>query len=672
MKFIKKSLALLIVTCITTSFFLTSCSENENNGGSSGGSAQEEIEKTENYLLKNGISSYKIVLPEDADADEVLAGERLQSLFEEATNALLPVVQDTDVLSIDSDDEYILIGDNGFAIENNMVPQETDVKSTGYTIKTKDKCVYIAGGRSVGTLFGVYNFLGHILNYDYFAEEIYSLDKGVKELALYDYDVKVIPDCEFNTVIYGFLNSAKRKNYSMYMDEPVNVRGATGHNSLLYTLDDENDSTLERAMFNHPKWFSDQTDISEEDAAVNNDAIFASTQLCYTAHGDSVEYENLYKRMAQNVINIMIADKSAVQFNCTVSDNHKNCDCDACGLEISKYGTPSGSAIKLLNKMIETVDAWMQSEDGEMYAREWRVNFLAYNNYQDAPAKLVGNTYQPVDTEVICNKRLIPVIAYVGADYTSPIEAENNKPYKSQCEAWKCLSNTTRQYIYGQNYKHYLVPYNTFGTLSNLYKYFRGDEMYILGAGHNGFATGFDSLKIYLCGKLGVNANANVEELIKKYFKNVYLDAGDIMYNLFNEYRINEQRLKEEYPNDFCATTSCYQTRFINSKYYEATLFEKWRNDIEKSIDKIEYLKSEDMERYEKVYKMTVGERIWINYFYWQTNRNSILYESLESITNDLINDIEYCGVSYTREGPTVTTSEFISEMRTFLEGMKK
>lgn len=672
MKFIKKALTLFMATCFTTSFFLTSCSkdepeESENNGGSS----QEELESTGDYLLKNGASSYKIVLPDDADADETLAGERLQSLFEEATDTLLPIVQDTDISSIDSDDRYILIGDNDFAVANGMVPQETDVKSTGYTIKTKDKCVYIAGGKSVGTLFGVYNFLGRILNYDYFAKEIYSLDKGVKELELYDYNVTVIPDCEVNYARYTFLTSAELKNYCMYATTNTGVRGMVGHNSLVYTLDDENDKTVALAIANHPKWFSKQGEVSEEDAAVNNDVIFASTQLCYTAHGDSVEYEKLYERMAQNLIDVMIADKDATNFGCSVSDNHLNCDCESCAAEISKYGTPTGSVVKLLNKMVETVDAWMESDEGKPYAREWYVNFLAYNNYQDAPAKLVDGTYQPIDDEVVCNKRIIPVVAYVGADYTSSIDAAHNKPYKSQCEAWKCLSDTVEQYIYGQNYKHYFIPYNTFGTISSMYKYFEGDRMSILGAS-NDFATGFDNLKIYLYGKLGVDVDANVEELIKKYFKNVYLDASDIMYTLFNEYRTNEQRLKEEYPNDFCATTSCYQTRFINSKYYEATLFEKWANDIEKAIDKIEYLKAEDTERYDKVYKMIVGERIWINYFYWQTNRNNILYETLERVTNDLIHDIEYCGVSYTREGPYVTTSDFISEMRTFLGEAKK
>ncbi len=671
MKNVKKSLALLLSIGLTTSFFLTSCTLGGNNSsGSESSSPQEEIEKTGDYLLKDGNSSYKIVLPDDADADEVLAGERLQSLFKEATDTFLPIVKDTEISAINSDDEYILIGDNDFAVENGMVPKQTDVKSTGYTIKTKDKCIYIAGGKSVGTLFGVYNFLGRILNYDYFAEEIYSLDKGVEELALYNYDVTVIPDCEFNTLSYSYLTAAKLKNYSMYAETTTSIRGRTGHGSLCYTLDDENDTTVELAMQNHPNWFYTESGISEEDAAVNEDAVFASTQICYTAHGDSAEYENLCNRMAQNLIDVMIANKDAVRFNCSVSDNHINCNCSSCEEDIEKYGTPTGSLVKTLNKVIETVDTWMQSDEGKAYAREWNLEFYAYNNYQNAPAKLVGNKYEPIDDSVKCNKRLVPVVAYVNADYTSPIESAQNQPYKAQCDAWRSISATAKMYVYAQNYNYYLIPYNMFGVLSNQYKYWNGCTMYLLT--NKNFASGFDNLKIYLCSKLGVDVDANVEELIKKYFQNVYLDAGDVMYNLFNEYRTNEQRLKEKYPSVFSVAQSCYQKKFVDSNYYEATLFDKWRSDIETAIGKIEYLKFDNVELYNKISTMIAAERVWINYFYWQTNRNNILYETLEDITNALIEDIEYCGIAYTREGPTVTTATFITEMRKFLEETKK
>ena len=671
MKNVKKSLALLLSIGLTTSFFLTSCTLGGNNSsGSESSSPQEEIEKTGDYLLKDGNSSYKIVLPDDADGDEVLAGERLQSLFKEATDTFLPIVKDTEISAINSDDEYILIGDNDFAVENGMVPKQTDVKSTGYTIKTKDKCIYIAGGKSVGTLFCVYNFLGRILNYDYFAEEIYSLDKGVEELALYNYDVTVIPDCEFNTLSYSNLTVAKLKDYSMYAETTTAIRGRTGHGSLCYTLDDENDTTVEDAIKNHPLWFYTESGISEEDAAVNEDAVFASTQICYTAHGDSAEYENLCNRMAQNLIDVMIANKDAVRFNCSVSDNHINCNCSFCEQEIEKYGTPTGSLVKTLNKVIETVDAWMQSDEGKAYAREWSLEFYAYNNYQNAPAKLVGNKYEPIDDSVKCNKRLVPVVAYVNADYTSPIESAQNQPYKAQCDAWRSISTTAKMYVYAQNYNYYLIPYNMFGVLSNQYKYWNGCTMYLLT--NKNFASGFDNLKIYLCSKLGVDVDANVEEVIKKYFQNVYLDAGDVMYNLFNEYRTNEQRLKEKYPSVFSVAQSCYQRKFVDSKYYEATLFDKWRGDIQTAIDKIEYLKYDNPELYNKIYIMIAAERVWVNYFYWQTNRNNILYETLEDITNALIEDIEYCGIAYTKEGPRVTTSTFITEMKTFLEGAKK
>lgn len=677
MKLMKKVWRLFLATSLSASFFVTGCSLFGNNssdsssGNSSGGgnsSTQDEPMATSDSLLKNGKTSYKIVLPDDADADEVLAGERMQSLFKEATGAVLPIVYDCDISSVGSNDEYILIGDNDFAIQNDMVPAQTAVKSTGYTIKTKDKCIYIAGGKSVGTLFGVYHFLGRILNYDYFADDIYSLDKGVTELPLYDYNLTIVPDCEFNTLTHTFLTPAKLKNFSMYAETTTGIHGKTGHGSLNYTLDNANDTTLELAIKNHPNWFSEESEISEEDAAVNDDAIFASTQLCYTAHGDPTDYENLYKRMAQNIIDVFKTNEEAVRFNCSVSDNHTHCKCASCEEETAKYGTPTASVVKLLNKVVETVDAWMQSDEGKVYAREWSLEFYAYNDYQNAPAQLVGDAYAPMDESVRCNKRLVPVVAYVNADYTSPIEAEQNKPYKAQCDAWRSISSTAKMYIYAQNFNYYLIPYNMFGVMSNMYQYWNGTTVYLLT--NKEVATGFDSLKIYLAGKLGIDVNANVEELVRKFFKNVYLDASDVMYGLFNEYRVNEQRLKEKYPTDFSVATSCYQKRFINSKYYEATLFDKWRADIDTAIEKIDYLKFDNAERYNAIYKMIACERVWVNYFYWQTNRSNILYETLEDITNDLIYDIEYCGIAYTKEGPRVTTATFIDEMKTFLGGV--
>ncbi len=672
MKFIKKAWKLLLITTLASSFLLSGCKNDTDGTGdssSSSSSLPDQILMEGDFLLKDGVSNYKIVIPDDADADEALAGDKLQSLFKEATGFTLPIITDNAISAPDSDDRYILLGDNDFAVEKGMVPAAASVKTTGYTIKTVDKSIYIAGGKSVGTLFGVYNFLGRILNYDYFAEEIYSLDKGVSELSFFNYDVTVVPDCEYNTITHTFLTAAKLKNYSMYAVPTTAIRGKTGHGSLNYTLDDEADATLEDAIKNHPNWFY-QTAVSEEDAAVNETTVFASTQICYTAHGDEADYENLYKRMAQNIIDVFKVNQDAVHFNCSVSDNHSNCKCDACEKETKQYGTPAGSVVKLLNKVVDTVDAWMATEEGKPYAREWTMEFYAYNNYQNAPAELVDGAYQPIDESVRCNKRLIPVVAYVTADYTDPIEASQNKPYKAQCDAWRCISSTAKMYVYAQNYNYYLIPYNMFGVLSNQYKYWKGTTVYLLT--NKECATGFDGLKIYLASKLGVNVNANVEELIQKYFQNVYLDAGDIMYNIFNEYRANEQRLKEKDSKVFCMAYSCYNRSFVSSTYYEATLFNKWLGDIQTAIDKIEYLKYNNEDLYNKIHKMIACERVSINYFYWQTNKDEILYETLEKLVNDLIYDIEYCGITYTKEGPRVTTAAFVEEMKNHLNGRRK
>ena len=181
MKLIKNAWKMLLATTLASSFLLSGCvgggdstggggNSSSSNGGNS--SSQDTTPVLGDYLLKDGASNYKIVLPDDADADEALAGERLQSLFKEATGCTLHIVNDNAISAINENDKYIFIGDNDFALANNLVPTQTEVKTTGYTIRTKDKSIYIAGGKSVGTLFGVYNFLGRVLNYDYYAEDI--------------------------------------------------------------------------------------------------------------------------------------------------------------------------------------------------------------------------------------------------------------------------------------------------------------------------------------------------------------------------------------------------------------------------------------------------------------------------------------------------------------------
>ena len=90
------------------------------------------------------------------------------------------------------------------------------------------------------------------------------------------------------------------------------------------------------------------------------------------------------------------------------------------------------------------------------------------------------------------------------------------------------------------------------------------------------------------------------------------------------------------------------------------------------SIDTIDYLKDEDMNRYNRVYKMIIGERVWVNNFYYLTNKDNVLYETIENVVNTLTNDIEFLGIAYTKEGPYVTTATFISEMKAYLEGRAK
>ena len=64
MNFLKKTFTMFIAICITSSLFLTGCSGCRSKEDDV--TETESIKKTDHYLLKGGVSSYKIVIPDDS------------------------------------------------------------------------------------------------------------------------------------------------------------------------------------------------------------------------------------------------------------------------------------------------------------------------------------------------------------------------------------------------------------------------------------------------------------------------------------------------------------------------------------------------------------------------------------------------------------------------------
>ena len=161
----------LLLTILMFSSFAFGCKWNTGNSNESSieDNGNQEITKpTDNYLLKNAVSDYKIVYPKDVTTEEMLAVTDLQNLFEEATTYRLPMIAEDQLTQIAEEDKYIVIGENKFSEAAKINLSTAEYGRSGYVIKTIGNSIYVTGAEDTGTLLGTYKFLQYYLKQNYY------------------------------------------------------------------------------------------------------------------------------------------------------------------------------------------------------------------------------------------------------------------------------------------------------------------------------------------------------------------------------------------------------------------------------------------------------------------------------------------------------------------------
>ena len=108
----KKLIAFIL--CAVTVVFLAGCIKNEPvektpEEKTEIGGEPVSFDDTDEYLVENGNSKYKIAIGEDATKTEKYAAEELQYFIEKSTAVKLPIVTDEEV-SHDNNARYLSVG----------------------------------------------------------------------------------------------------------------------------------------------------------------------------------------------------------------------------------------------------------------------------------------------------------------------------------------------------------------------------------------------------------------------------------------------------------------------------------------------------------------------------------------------------------------------------------
>ena len=318
------------------------------------------VEVKGQYLVNEGATEYKIVIPENAGSLILVAVSEFNKFFSEATGVSIPVVTDSE---FSGDGKFISMGETTLLKDTDITYSYEELGRDGYKIITKNDDLYLIGGHDYGTMYAGYELLEILVDYDFYAEDCYSLTKGLSQIPLYDFDLTDIPDFPIRLASDGVTDSNTKTLFRLRQrpltENYVTINNYWCHNSFQYVQDSPDVNS---------NWYN-----------------AAQTQLCYTAHGIKEEYEKMLSASFEKLKEALIQtpDKDGVTF--TMQDNSDSCNCESCMAIVEKYGAISASFILFLNDLNKMVRDWFATEEGQPYARDLRLVFFAYAGYETPP-----------------------------------------------------------------------------------------------------------------------------------------------------------------------------------------------------------------------------------------------------------------------------------------------
>lgn len=576
---------------------------------------------SDKYIVKNGATDYKILMPKDTTDNLRVARDELIFFFKEATGITLSFeIEDEQGKTHSETAKYISIGNTKAFQSTGITLDQKVLGANGCRVVTKDNAIYITGTSDEGALYAVYDFLQITLNYEWYDHDYYEIDTNVLNVNLRNFDVFDRPDFDKRKYGCGVLTAnvhnaqyRARINWN-YWDYTMPI-GDTSEGS---------GNTTVRTVHNSPMWLPVTAPTTKPEWISTK-----GVQLCYTARGD----ETLYQEMVDQLASVLIAclKKYPVeaypkynQATLTMEDEYPAvCDCSGCRAAKEKYGTDSGAVIVLCNNVMAKARAWMDEKDengnyvNEKYRREdFTLRFFAYSQFVKAPAH-----YDEEQGKYVVNHPDLVMRDDVAAwhainssmQYQLDLYSAENKEHLENSTAWFDISPNTHIWTYSQNYWEPMVMFDSFNHYtSDTYQWYKAKNVEAAlqegtGSGNNE-VTSFQALKIYLASKLYWDCTLDEKELTDKWFNAMYREGAPYMRQLFNDMRANVMKI---WNNDQLLTTGTIAKTTIKTENYSQNQLSQWMSYCDKAIEVIREAYKNDPNLQAKLVKNV--EREWLS-----------------------------------------------------------
>ncbi len=569
-------------------------------------------ERANEYLVQDGATEYKILLPSLAGLIKQpyakKAADELVLFFKQATGITLDChFEDEGTASkLEAGQKYISIGHTELFADKEIEVDAVLLRSSGYRIVTKDDHIFLFGYGDVANAYAVYGFLDILFNYEYFATDCWTIDEGVTEVKMRDFNVTDVPDSPYRDCYWDYVSADTENNTALrFREEDVSFNMPVGDKHYVDTngvvqegirrgYHNTNEIIPTTAATTQAEWLS-----------INGD------QLCYTARGDDVKYDGLTSQIAsvleQSLVEYPVAEYPDYKlFTLTIEDTGGLCTCESCLEASALYGAPVGAAMVLCNDVMEKVDAWMELPENEAYKREdFFLMFFAYGGFVQAPAH-----YDETKKEYVVNHPDLELRDDVGVFYAASninykvsIYDESNDAARENALAWFDISPAMYYWLYQVNFTFYPAMLDTFDHFdSEGYQfYMSGSPMAVLNqaAFNQTNVTAFDGLKIYLESKLLWDCTLDSDKLIDDWFEAMFGKAADAMRKLYREEKAHMNALYDQLGVRDVADIVGHNIGKM--EYFPVAVLSRWLDIIDEAheINRAAYATS-DPETYER------------------------------------------------------------------------
>ena len=461
-----------------------------------------------NYLFHEGRTDFTIVLSKQASLSEQTAAKELQACILQMSGVSIPI---TDVPP--SKGHHIYIGYQT-AVSKKLGKSAPSDSDESFIYCTAGNDLFIFGGRSRGTMYGVFAFMEQQLGIRWYAPDYTKIPRRKSWLlpTLYHSERPAFRYREMCTY-HGL------KNRAWAAHNLLNTGGVADLNYGPWEYTWEAHAmgkflSAEEFFGSHPQYFS-----------LQNGRRVSNGQLCLS---NKAVVRLLTERMLQTIKE----HRSCWVYDLSPNDNENYCTCDNCLELVRRYGSQSGAVLWVVNQVADEV------------AKVYPDKMIAMFAYLSTCKPPIGIVPRPNVLIRLCSTdfcRLHPL--------TDAENAEFDKYYKD----WRRLTPNILVWDYMINFSQYLLPFPNYDVCAYNLRYFRDQQAVgVLTMGQYESEGGeFTELRQWIQAKLLWNPDLDPQPLIHQFITDYYGKAATYVlqyYDLCQRLQTGKWHLKQSTP----------------------------------------------------------------------------------------------------------------------------